>query len=142
VALNKYFYPRLQYGTGPTTIDFVKSLLDVQVSEIPIKGVNTSIGGRQETLFERMEVQVTLRINHEDVATLTALLTYWRSSGALGKQATLVLDRLGTCAGQYEYDNYNTYFTKFELLTNPFKVVRSLSSSARYAIDLTGRQGL
>ena len=140
MALQKFFYSRLVYNA--ITIDFNESTSMIEITEIPIRGVNTSTAGVSETLFERVEVQVALKFHFIDIATSTALLTYWRNWGSLGKQATLTLDRLNTCAGQYEYDNYNTYFTKAELLNNPFAPKRQLLVRPLYQIVMQFRQGV
>ncbi len=139
MAFSKFFYPRLVYNA--ITIDFVDPVSVIAVDEIPIRGQNASIAGLTETLFERMELRVTLNFVHVNNTITAALRTYWTNWGSLGKQAALTFDRLSTCAGQYEYDQFNTAFTKAELLNSPWAPRRSMTGRALYAMQLVFRQG-
>ncbi len=133
------FYPRLVYNA--VTIDCTDPVGVIVAPEVPIRGGNVAVAGVQETLFERIEVQVTLGFRLLPSAKVSELWTYWSTWGAARKQAVITLDRFATAAGQWEYDRYNTFFTKAELVTDRFLPVRAFLTRALYHLDLTWRQG-
>jgi hypothetical protein len=138
-AKQKFFYPRLVYNA--ITIDCDDPVAAIEVSEIPVAGRNVSASGKQETLYLRIEQQVRLMWINLEIAKITALRTYFRDWGGQGKQAALTLDRLLTCAGQYEYDHYNTFFDKAELVDVRLIPQRSQLTKALYTLTLVFRQG-
>ena len=136
----KFYYPRLVWNA--VTIDFVNP---VHIPEIPtemaVQGQNTSLNGFQETLFIRDEHRVHLLFRVLSTGELQALRAYWNGWGKYGRQATLTLDRSGTCAGQYEYDVFNTFFTRAECLQNPYAPTRTILGDTIYTYDVVFRQG-
>lgn len=139
-AKQTFFYPRLVYNA--ITIDFDDPVAAIATTEVPVAGRNIAAGsGKQETLYIRMEQQVSLTWINLEIAKITALRTYFRDWGAQGKQAALTLDRLNTCAGQYEYDHYNTLFDKAELIDVRLIPQRSQVAKALYTLTLIFRQG-
>ena len=140
MALAKFFYPRLVYNA--VTIDFAEAYRVIIPPEQMIGSVALSASGLQETLVDRIERTVTLVFWPMTTAKLTEVRTYWTNWGHLGKSGALTLDRLSTCAGQFEYDTYNTFFTAAVLVTNPFAPTRQEAaiSRAAYMMSLTWRQ--
>lgn len=134
-----FFYPRLVYNS--ITIDFDDPVAAISIPEVPVAGRNVSASGKQETLYLRMEQQVSLTWINLEIAKLTALRTYFRDWGGQGKQAALTLDRFNTCIGQYEYDHYNTLFDKVELVDVRLVPQRSVMGRALYTLTLVFRQG-
>lgn len=134
-----FFYPSLVYNA--VTINFDDPVTAIEVQRKPIRGRNLSQNGTSETLFFRVETMVVLSFRFLQKPKLEEIRTYIEAWGLLGKQAVLTLDRLSTCAGQYEYDAYNAFFTKAELLNDPFAPTRSLMPRALYSIQLAFRQG-
>lgn len=139
MPLQKFFYPRLVYNS--VTIDFPEPLAGIAPAPSDVSVVTRSLAGYTETLFQRIEHQIELNFRHLDSATLAALWTYWTTWAALGKQAALTLDRFNTCAGQWEYDQFNTFFTKAELVKQPFRARREVNGRTLYMIVLLFRQG-
>lgn len=134
-ALSGHFYPQLAFDSG-STINFVDPANLIVIDEVPVGGQNTSLNGNTETLQVRNEPRVTLTFQALDGPTTTAVRDWWRDWAMVGKQTALVLDRFGTCSGQWEFDAYNTFFTRAICLRNPFsprrlapKLVPSLSGS-------------
>jgi len=137
----KFFYPRLSYGSPATLLDFDDPASRVVVQRIPIRAQNVSDNGTMETLSIRSETLVTIGLAPLTRDKLAELYTYVDTWGLAGKQGALTLDRFSACAGQWEYDQFNGFFTKAELMTNPFAPARYLLSRALYAIELVFRQG-
>lgn len=140
MALATFFYPRLTWPGGQ--IDFDEAYRVTIPPEQAVGSLAVSASGLQETLIDRVEVTVSLVFWPITTARLTEVRTYWRTWGLYGRPATLILDRLSTCAGQYEYDHYNLYFTKAILVNNPFAPTRQEAaiSRARYALPMQFRQ--
>lgn len=137
-----FLVPRLVYGAGPTTFNFTTPVQTIVPSEARIKGSNISLSGFQETLSVRIEPRITLGWSTLSAAELTSLRTWFRDWASLGEQSALTLDYLATAAGQWEYDIYNTFFTKAECLYNPFEPRRLvLARKDKWVIALTFRQG-
>jgi hypothetical protein len=146
MAIATAFYPSISYGSAPTVINFgasdvreVASLLEI--NEAAIRKQNISEDGTSETLFLRFEVQTRLSFQFITKATADLLRTWWRSHAALGNQSALTLDRLGTCAGQLEFDSYNTFFSLAELVDAQWQPRRTTPRGLHYAMTLTFRQG-
>lgn len=149
MARSGFFYPRLVWEvttldfdlfSGPNGAGVVANTL--VVDELALRGQNVAIAGAQETLFERDERRVTLTFMHIDNTLMASLRTYWNTWAKFGKQAALTLDRLNTCGGQYEFDQFNTFFTKAELQNNPWAPRRALAARALYQLQLVIRQGV
>lgn len=136
------FYPRLTYGT--TAVDFPTSLggspAHIVVAETPIARSNVAEDGSRETLFQRLDVELTLSWTHLPAGTITQVLTWWRDWASKGKATAITLDRFDACGGQWEYDQYNTYFSHAELLNNPFGPQRPQLGRPKYALQLKFRQ--
>lgn len=133
------YFPRLTWNSNVLDI---QNPVDVNIPTVlSIRGENYSMNGFRELLHVRDEVQVTLGFKVLSTALVTALHTYYDQWGKLGEQSTLVLDRNATQAGQWEYDFYNTYFTRAELLTTPFAPGRMIKGGSIYLLELTFRQG-
>jgi hypothetical protein len=134
-----YFYPRLVYNS--ITVDFDLAL-NVVVTPKPVRAQNISLNGNLETLYIREELIVTLSFGPTQLTKATAIMLYARNWGFQGKQGVLTLDRNSNCAGQLEYDVFNTSFTKAELLNDPLTLTRHLMAKPLYKLDLTFRQGV
>jgi len=140
MALATFYYPSLIWAGG--RIDFDEAY---RVSVPPEEGIGSTgiaASGLQESAVDRIEVIVTIVLWPITTSRLTEIRTYWRQWGLFRRRAQLILDRLNTCAGQYEYDHYNTYFTKAILIDNPFKPTRQEAAISRpkYSIALSFRQ--
>ena len=140
MALASFFYPSVIWPGG--RIDFDEAYRLVIPPEQAVGSVALSASGLQETLVDRVEVTVSIVFWPITTARLTEIRNYWRSWGLYGRPATLILDRLNTCAGQYEYDQYNLFFTKAILINNPFAPTRQEAaiSRAKYSVALQFRQ--
>lgn len=136
-----YFYPRITYGSPAVNLDFDDPIMPPVIRPVPIGRQATAVSGAREALHERVEQQVVLVANAVTVTLLDAIWTYWSTWGALGKQATLILDRLSTNAGKWEYDRFNTYFTKAEALIEPLVLRRTTPARTYFAVQLAFRQG-
>lgn len=137
-----FFYPRLSYGSGATTIDFTNPChLPAPPTELSVRAENFSLAGFMERLHIRDEVRLTLQFPMLFKAEVVALRTMWNAWGKYGHQMALTLDRNSTATGQDEYDAWNTYFSRAELLTNPFAPQRRVIGDIVYAIELNFRQG-
>ena len=136
-----FFYPRIAYSSGPTVnLDFDDAVTPI-IRVTPIRTDLVALSGARETLYERLEQQVTLTARAVDVTLFAAIWTYWTTWGALGYQAALTLDRFSGCTGQWEYDQHNATFTLAEMLNEPLVTQRPTLSRPWYALALTFRQG-
>lgn len=138
----KFFYPRLTYtppGGSQTIIDIVDPVAGIEIDEMVVAGENMAESGVRETLLVRTEYQVRLTFVHLTTAQLTDLMTLFRKM--YGVQFALTLDRLATAGGQWEYDQYNSFFDKAELLDPRFLPRRSMTSRALYVLTVALRQG-
>ena len=136
------FYPSLVWGSPAKTLDFDEPAALIRVARKPIRGQNISSSGSLETVFERFETTALLAWRHLPTDLLADIETYFVDWGAKGEQSVLTLDRFGTCAGQREYDTFNTFFTKAELMNDPWDPQRStLSAPVLYTLELLFRQG-
>lgn len=140
MALAQFFYPRLSWPGGE--INFDEAYRVSIAAEEAIGSTGISASGLQESCVDRIEVTVTLVLWPITTARLTEIRTYWRQWGMYRRPCQLILDRLNTCAGQYEYDHYNAYFTRAILIDNPFKPTRQEAaiSRAKYSVALSFRQ--
>ncbi len=136
-----FFYPRIVYGTGPTTINFDDAATPRVPEPVAVRGDNISTAGRRESLFTRLERVLTIIFPAMDNTKFTELHTYVTTWALLGEQAAVTLDRLSTCAGQFEFDVYNTFFTKAELLELRWSPQRAVLSRPFYTVTMTFRQG-
>jgi hypothetical protein len=127
--LASFFYPSIIWPGG--RIDYDAAYRMTIPPETPVGGQDVSASGLQETLIERVEVTVSIVFQPLTAALLTATRNYWRSWGLYGRPGQLILDRNFGCAGQYEYDNYNTYFSRAILITNPFTASRMSGAESR-----------
>jgi hypothetical protein len=135
----KFFYPRIAYDSPVINVDFDDPVSPV-ILPVSIRADAVAEDGTRESLFRRIENQVrfTGLINK---TLLDLIYTFWKNWGALGKQATLTLDRLSTCAGQFEFDSFNAFFTKAEVTDLNFQLVRAVPARIVYGVTLTFRQG-
>jgi len=140
VPLQTFFYPQLRWPGGE--INFDEAYRVSCAAEEAIGSRNLAASGLQETLVDRIEVTVTIVLWPLTTARLTEIRTWWRTWALYGNPSNLILDRLNTCAGQYEYDAYNDYFTRAILVDNPFRPQRQEAAVTRpkYSLALTFRQ--
>lgn len=140
MALTSFYYPSLIWPGG--RIDFDEAYRLNIPPEQAIGSVAIAASGVQETLVDRLEVTVSIIFWPITTSRLTEVRNFWRSWGCYGKPSELILDRLNTCVGQYEYDHYNLYFSKAVLINNPFAPTRQEAaiSRSRYLIPLSFRQ--
>lgn len=140
MPLSSFYYPSLIWPGG--RIDFDEAYRLTIPPEQVVGSSALSASGLQETIVDRVEVTVSIVFWPITTARLTEVRNYWRSWGLYGRPSTLILDRLNTCAGQYEFDHYNLYFTRAILINNPFAPTRQEAaiSRARYSVALAFRQ--
>lgn len=140
MALQQFFYPSLIFPSG--RVDFDEAYRVSIAAEEAIGSTGISASGLQETAVDRIEVTVTIVLWPITTARLTEIRNWWRTWGVYRRPSTLILDRLGTCGGQFEYDVYNLFFTRAILIDNPFKPTRQEAaiSRAKYSIALSFRQ--
>ena len=134
-----FFYPQIIYGGG-STLDFTTPANPL-LSEGRVKADNVSLNGFQETLSVRMEPRLTLGFTILSRANLEQIRGWWVDWASLGRQSAVTLDRFGTCAGQYEYDLFNTFFDKAHCLYNPFEPRRFVPARQLFTLQLVFRQG-
>lgn len=139
VAFPTFFYPSITY-TGPVTINFTTAARRVIVRTPAIATVKDSYSGNRETLFNRLEYLLRLEFRLFPGADVDAVDTWLTAHALKGLQSAVVLDRLNTCGGQWEYDTYNSLFDKAELINSP-AFVRSDQSINKFDFDLEFRQG-
>lgn len=133
-----YFYPSFSFGGS--TIEFTDPVNDVSIQDLPIGGMNVSLNGNSETLQVRVETQLTLSFMTLDPTLLNQLRDWWRGWAMVGKQTAITLDRLGTCAGQWEFDTFNTFFTRAVCLRNPFPPKRLAPGRQLFVVQIVVRQ--
>ena len=138
MPIQKFFYPRIAYNAVNLDCDDPVSV--IILAPETVRGDNVSTDGTHEALWERLEHRLQLGFQHLTTAKLAELWTWWSTWAAKGQQSAITLDRLNTCAGQWEYDQFNTAFSKAVSLDRAFQPGRSVLSQARYAIALTFRQ--
>lgn len=134
-----FFYTRIIYGGG-SQLDFTTPSNPL-ISELRVKGENVSLSGFQETLSVRMESRLTLGFPILSRTNLIQIRDWWREWASLGRQSAVILDYLGTCAGQYEYDLFNTFFDKAHCFYNPFEPKRFVPARQLFTMQLAFRQG-
>lgn len=139
---DQFFYLRLTYGTGPTVVNFVNPVHIVDPpTQLAVRAENVSLAGFREVLHIRDEVRLHVLFQSLFTSEVESLRTYWDAWGKFGRQSAIILDREDTASGQDEYDNFNTFFTRAELLTNPFEPKRRVPHDAWYVWDAVWRQG-
>lgn len=134
-----FFYPRIIFGGG-SELTFTTPANPL-ISEGAVKGENVSLNGFQETLFVRDEPRLTLGFTILSHDNLIAVRDWWKDWAKLGRQSEVILDHFGTCAGQYEYDLFNTFFNLAHCLYNPFEPKRFVPARQLFTLQLTFRQG-
>lgn len=134
-----FFYPRIIHGGG-SQLDFTTPANPL-ISEGRVKGENVSLTGFQETLSVRLEPRLTLGFTILSRDNLAQIRAWWIDWASLGRQSAIILDRLGTCSGQYEFDLFNTAFNLAHCLYNPFEPKRFVVSRQLFTLQLTFRQG-
>lgn len=136
----KLFYPSFEFAGG-SRIDFPDHAADIKVSGNRIRGQNLSLGGVQETLSVRMEYRLLIAYRYLPTAMMAQLWDWWQDYASLGFQTAITLDRFNTCAGQWEYDRFNTFFDKAECQNDPMEPVRAFPSRPFYTYAFVFRQG-
>jgi len=134
-----FFYPRIIFGGG-AQLDFLVPA-DPVISEGRVKAENVSLTGYQETLSVRLEPRLTLGFKILHPTNLAQVRSWWIEWASLGRQSEIILDRFGTCAGQYEYDNFNTTFSRAHCLYNPFEPRHFVPSRGLFSVQFQFRQG-
>lgn len=134
-----FFYPRIIFGGG-SQLDFLVPA-DPVVSEGRVYADNVSLTGYQERLSVRLEPRLTLAFKILHPTNLAQVRAWWIDWASLGRQSQIILDRFGTCAGQYEFDNFNTTFTRAHCLYNPFEPRHFVPSRGLFSMQLSFRQG-
>lgn len=140
MALAQFFYPSLIWPGG--RIDFDEAYRISIPDESPVGSNNIAASGLQETVIDRVETTITIVFWPITTSRLTEIRNYFHGWAKYGRPSQLILDRLNTCVGQYEYDTFNTFFTKAILVTNPLRASRGqgVESRARYQIAMQWRQ--
>lgn len=135
------FYPRITYNGN--VLDLMPSCSQLKLRPSTVQNSDIAGSGARQVLTERDETLVTLSWLFLTPVMVGQLMTFYTSWGKEKKQSTLVLDRFNTCAGQWEYDSYNTYFTKAELENNPLEFARVIPGGGGFfGVDLLFRQGV
>ena len=137
-----FWYPRITYtppGGTQTVIDVADPVRLVEPWETFVGGQNRSESGVTETVQIRLDTLVTIYFDLLSLTELQSLRTFWRSM--IGRQFALTLDRFATTTTQWEFD-FNTTFTKAELMLQEFKPQRRTIARAIYTLmPVTIRQG-
>lgn len=108
-----YFYPSITYGDPvTTTVGFLNPATAISVRLSAIRNTQRSLAGLQETQFIRTDYFLTLTCNAKHVDDVNLMINWFGAWGAHGQPSAIVLDRLSTCAGQIEYDRWNTFFDR------------------------------
>jgi hypothetical protein len=141
MPISSFFYPRISYGSGPVVIDFGDPVNEIFLRIAPIAGANVAEDGTREQLTQRIEYTVMLRFHLLKKTDLDPLWTWWSTHAYLGKQSALTLDRFATTGAQFEGTQFNSFFSKAELVNAPFGPDRSILQGARHRLELTFRQG-
>jgi hypothetical protein len=116
VPFSKHFYVRLSYGSGPTLVDISESAAGVAIAEGPVSVSNLAMGGKREVLHFRIDTFLGLAFRRLPLADMNAIKTWLETHALKGLQTAVTLDRLATCGGQWEYDHFNTFFSRAELV--------------------------
>lgn len=143
MPLATFFYPRITYtppGGSETIVDFADPVSLIEIDEVLVVGENIAESGVRERLSVRTEYSVRLTFQHLPVGRVLDLQALFRSM--YGRQLALTLDRFATAGGQWEYDSYNTFFSKAELTDPKFAPRRSVLSRARWTLTVAMRQGV
>jgi hypothetical protein len=111
------FAVRFTYNS--VNLDFDEPATAVRPETLPIGVSNAAQSGDEEYLHFRFETTLTLGWLTLSTAKMAELQQWYTTWGALKKQTVIILDRLGTCAGQREYDVFNSFFTRAVLITAP-----------------------
>lgn len=134
------FYTRLSWSAS--TLDFTEPLAAVLPVPSVIAGANIADDGTREQLTPRTEYQLRILTGKMTKAEADSLFTWWDTWAKLGKQTAITLDRLATATGLWEYGQWNSFFSKAELLNAPFGPgIRPYPARALYFFDLAFRQG-
>lgn len=139
-----FFYLRIAYGdeSPQTLIELVNPVhIPAPPTELGVRAENYSLAGYMERLHVRDEIRLTIQCPLLFQSEVESLRSMWNDWAKYGNQMALTLDRRNTAGGQDEYDNWNTFFDRAELLTNPFAPQRRVISDIAYAMELVFRQG-
>lgn len=145
-----FFYPELTWTTAviprkyQTQVRFSEGehVATLEIRPVAMRRDNVADSGARESLYTRVEQQVRLVFDALGVNTFTGLYDYWSTHAALGRQTELVLDRFDTCAGQWEYDQFNRSFASAELVQMEYTQRRTVLARALYTVELVFRQGI
>lgn len=147
VLRNKFFYPLIRYSAfvepdnRKSKILFSTPVNLLELTPTSIRSDAVAWSGAEQSLFNRQEDQVRLVWSLLDKSVLDELWTFWTTHAQKGLPAELVLDRLGTCAGQWEFDEYNQFFTRAKLVQMQFAPRRGASLAlTKYVVELIFRQ--
>lgn len=135
-----FFYPSLIWPGG--RIDFDEAYRISVPTEEAVGSRNLAASGLQETVIDRDEVTIALTFWPITSSRLNEIRTWYQTWAKKGNRTTLILDRFDTCSGQYEYDQFNRFFSKAILINNPLSPARrdGVESRASYTIVLQFRQ--
>jgi hypothetical protein len=139
------FAVRFFYGAS-VTLDFDVPAMAILIPPRPVIAGNRVYSGKTEWLYGRMESQLSLTWMKLTAPKVAEVWTWWSTWYALGKQTAIILDRLGTATGQWEYDQWNTTFTKAEpgpdLTVAAFPLTRTVLERPAWTFGpITFRQG-
>jgi len=139
MALQTFWYPRIDYPGGRLDLDAVYRLKGPRKTRVGSSGISAS--GLHEGALDRFELTVSLVLWPLTKTLVDELTVWWDAWAGAWRPSTLILDRLGTCTTQAEY-RYNQAFTRAILITDPFDPQRVEAAVSRplYSISLDFRQ--
>lgn len=145
-TLNTAYYARIATVADVVIVDFTSGLSEAPlIARTPVLRANIADSGMGEYLLVREEVTVRLIWEFLSKAEADSVKTFFDNYGKTRTQVKVTLARtivgVSTPAGQWEYDNYNAYFTKAELLDPSFVIPRRIRMRDIYSAVLTFRQG-
>lgn len=138
-----FFYPRIQWNQGGSgfTIDFCDPVVEIRVQPGMLRGQNIALSGKTETLAVRDEYRLSLAFQALQTDIMDRCFVWFSEHAVRGGQSAITLDRFNTCNGQWEYDRFNTYFSRAEIINNPIEPVRTVRSRPLYTYQFVFRQG-
>lgn len=138
-----FFYPRFSWIAQGSLhqIEFVDPVVEIRVAPGVLRGQNIALSGATETLFVRAEFQLLLTFQVIQTDIMDRCFLWFYEHAVRGGQTQIILDRFNTCQGQWEYERFNNFFDKAEVLNNPIMPVRTVRSRPLYSYQFSFRQG-
>lgn len=144
--INTAWYTQITDQADAALVNFDSALSEApRITRTPVRRLNIADSGKAEYLLVRRELTVQLIWEFLSKIEIDGVEWFVANYGEPGTQVKVILARtiggVTTPAGQWEYDDYNTYFNKAELIDPSFTAVRRLRTRDIYSAVLTFRQG-